>query len=821
MPYDAAKAKEFDKKTIKRNVVDNPAVHDKSGKWIMTGRAEFAADHFTGHKYFGVAKLATVMHAKIKSVDFSEALKIPGVIDVVTVDEVPTWSDHVLWYGKEVAGVIADNWYTAIRATEAIKVEYDVLPAMFDPDVAIAEDGKDGTANVGLIDGTNLHQRTAVVRGGGAAEGFKNVDWDFTFEYPWTTSYAHNELEAHQSIGWWIGDEAYLYTGTQDPYSTRTSVAPQFGLPAHKCHVYSRFNCGGFGGKTDDWGSYAALAMSKKVGGYPVLFKNTRYSNVLTRQRSFSIKSKIRLGGTKDGKITALDAVFYANEGANTGAPVGDCIFGLQKTWNIPHADIKCIGVLTNAPKRYYWRDVADPPGGYNTESALEKCAYKLGMNPLDFRLKNVNPCDVQPPAAEGGWYGAHPWGSFVIKELLEATAEWSDYRKKFHLPATKKVKDIYPNEFKEYADWYHGIALTAHLDSHGGSFAAARGGMLKANADGTFQVITGSARGTAGGTTVCCTTVAEVLGARDEDVLLGDWANTDTGLNPGVQASSSHTISISSAFYNAAMEMKYKMTVMALNNAAMKKVGATKDDLEFANSTVYFHKGKADEVAIPFASLGLGTNTAASAGGADGTGSSVQNDLQKLLGQRAGGAWKSKFNEKGEEYIKKGDKVLANGQSGACLELAIDPETGVTEFLNYFLVVDTGCTMFKQGALREIGAATELIHSQGYYFGDVYDEETGADISTIYTEAQFPTYMDMDFSTHHFADYQSEDASGTFGCHGIAEPSLTNFCTVALATFNAIGVWVDCHKGGFTPDRVLEALDRGIGADYKALMEA
>ncbi|MBR6332202.1 MAG: xanthine dehydrogenase family protein molybdopterin-binding subunit, partial [Dehalococcoidales bacterium] len=745
-----------DHKTVERHVIDNLSVHDKSGKLIVTGRAMFTADHWTGQKYFAAPVLSTVSHANIKSIDFSEAKKLPGVIDVVTASDVPCWSNHVDCWGQAFAGVIADNWYTALRAVNLVKVEYEELPSIFDPDEAIENDGKADAVLVGNNPDSNLKVLRSVERGD-LAEGFAQCDWIMDIEYPWTTSYAHNELEAHQSLAWWVGDDVYAYSGTQNVYGTKNAIVSAFKMPENRCHVYSPFNCGGFGGKTGEWGIVEACSMSKKVGGHPVLYKNTRQSNNTSIYRHFSVKSKMKVGGTNDGKILAWDAQYYSNDGY-LYCPAEDVLFGIQNTWDVPNAHYQITGVLTNTPKRKYWRDVGDPPGAHNTETALDKIAYKLGMNPLDLRLKNVNPVDTI--AKEGA---ATHWGSFEITNLLNYAAEWSDYRNKYHLPATKTVDDIYHNGDKRM----HGIAISSHMDSHGYSSGVGLGAIIKAHSDGTFHVITGSARGCAGGTTVCCTVTAEVLGAKDEDVILGAWANTDVGMNAGNQSGSKHTCSIASAFFNAAMEMKWKMYDLALKKAPFNAIaGITKADLESIDSVIYYKKDHS--ISLPFSKVGLGNCTASTAEGYNGTNSNVTNDLQNLLGQRNGGAWREKKNDKGETYIHIDDPVRTNGQSSAVCEVAVDTATGEVEILNYYLVVDSGCSIFKQGVIRELGTATELVHSTTLFFGDIYDEATGANISSLYTEAQFPTYLDFDFSTHHFTDYQSEDAGGPFGCHGI-----------------------------------------------------
>lgn len=117
-------------------VIGNPANHDQVAMKVVTGQADFAADRFPMHKWYGAPKLSTIMRGKIKSVDATEALKEPGVKAVVTYKEVPGWTQDIFQWGQEVAGVIADNWYTAVRATQLVKVEYEVGVGVFDPDEA-------------------------------------------------------------------------------------------------------------------------------------------------------------------------------------------------------------------------------------------------------------------------------------------------------------------------------------------------------------------------------------------------------------------------------------------------------------------------------------------------------------------------------------------------------------------------------------------------------------------------------------------------------------------------------------------------------------
>jgi len=783
-------------------VLRNPAIHDQSIMKILTGKADFAADHFAGHKFFGAIKFATIAHGEVTSVDVSEALKLPGVKAVITADDCPVWNKTITWYGQEVAGVVADNWYTALRALPLIKVAYKEAAASVDPDYAMQEgapltgilpNSNIGTAGVCFRDAKSDKRSTAAANNVFDPSTFNECDVVKEYTFGWTTTYPHNELEAHQTTAWWVGDDLYYYTGCQDITSNKATVANALGMALNKVHAVTHFNCGGFGGKTSDILAPAAAVMSKKIGGYPVLCKNTRQLNSLNRGHNFPTRSRIKFGVKKDGKnykFHACDAEFWSDGGVNSFSPVGNVFFGLQKTYIIPNISLVAYRIQTNTPTRGYWRCVNDPCGAMNYDSAIDKLAYDLGIDPYDLRMNNLG-SQALPDQDVPTMY----WGSFPIKEELELAAQKSDYKKKFKLtPKSQKVDDIYHNGDMR---WY-GISITGHEDSHGSSSGSGRGGIIKAQTDGTFLVNTGSARGCSGGTTVCCNVAAETLGAKPEDVKLGEWGNTDVGLNAGIQAGSSHTISISSAYYNAALEMRYKIFQVALTKAPFKGVATSVDDLYAEDSVVYLKKDKS--VSATFKALNWGNNIAASGQGwTVGAAGTVDE-----IGRRNGGAWRSVGN-----YIKPGQAVYTYGSAAAATEVAVDEETGEVEILHIWNIVDTGCTMFKNGTLKEIGCGAEAFHNQAFFYNTVYDPNTGAVISTNYTEAMFPTYMDMKTENHDLIDYESMDAGGPFGCHGIAEPCVTNYSSVLCAIYNAVGVWVDPQMAQMSADRVLKALGK------------
>ncbi len=763
------------------NVIGKLENHDQTAMQVVTGQADFAADRLPMRKWYGAAKLATIMRGKVKSIDASAALKEPGVKAVVTAKDVPIWSEDIFSWGQEVAGVIADNWYTAVRATELIKVEYEVQVGVFDPDEAI----KSGAPLTGIRPDSNFRLATNLKRGDGGQSGLAKADVVVDSVTGWSTTYAHNELEAHQSIAWWVGDDVYIWIPSQHIHGAKNAIVNALGMPANKVHAFTHFTGGGHGGKTGENSGTISAVMSKAVNGYPVLFINSRHDNMCTRGRQFAVRSQIKIGAKSDGTFTGVDAQFFGDGGRNANAPIGNAHFGLKNTYTIPDANFQVTIINTNSPTRGYWRCVNDPPGAQSYDVAIDKLADKLNMDPYQLRMKNMRD-ETVPDQDSPNRY----WGGMATKQWFEWLYQASGYASKWHKPGTKTLAD----------GRLHGIAITGHFDSHGSVGGGSRGGIVTMTPDGRCLVNVGGARGCSGGPTMCCHVVAEVMGMKYEDVRLGEWGNTDVSLDAGIQAGSGFTGGAGSAFHNAAMDLRNKIFAAAITKTGFKEItGITTADLEAKNSEIIYKKDPTKKLTYrqamsgtpPTAGSAAGWNAAGAGGvGADGLG--------------IGGAQRDKG-----DYIKVGQPLNANGGSAACAEVAVDPETGEVEVLGYWNAVDTGRTIFKQGTLKEMGSGVELQLCQGLYYGDVYDSATGAVISSLYTESMFPTFMD--FKTERFAmkDIESDDVGGPFGAHGIGEPCVSNYSAITCAIFNATGKWVDPDKGPMTPDKVLKALGK------------
>lgn len=163
------------------NVIGDPKNHDQHSKLILTGKLDFAADRLAGRKLYGAIVGATIAHGTITAIDATAALAEPGVKAVVTYKDVPSWSATIGSWGQQVAGVVADDWYTAVRASALIKVTYTPAAVVFDPDAAM----QTGAALVGALPSGNTTSYGSVTRGN-VQTGFTQSDVVITTNAPWT-----------------------------------------------------------------------------------------------------------------------------------------------------------------------------------------------------------------------------------------------------------------------------------------------------------------------------------------------------------------------------------------------------------------------------------------------------------------------------------------------------------------------------------------------------------------------------------------------------------------------------------------------------------
>jgi CO/xanthine dehydrogenase Mo-binding subunit len=416
----------------------------------VTGRASFGADLYAPNMLVGKCLRSPHAHARIVSMDTSKAEALAGVKAVVNKDDicdlpsemVPAGEmmvnyrditrnvmarEKALYEGHAVAAVAARSESIAREALSLIEVEYDVLPHVIDVMDAMKPDAPllhEEMITAGVEPApekpSNIAKRVEFSQGDCQA-GFAAAD--VIVEREFTTQPVHQGyIEPHACLANVAKDgKAELWCTTQGHFIARGHCAKLLGMDISKLRVTASEIGGGFGGKTVVYLEPVALALSRKAG-QPVKMVMTREEVFRASGPTSGAHMRIKIGATKDGRITAADAVFHYQAGAFPGSPVQlgcMCAFAPYDLENV-----RTVGydVVVNRPKVAAYRAPGAPIAEYGAECVVDELAKKLGIEPLEMRLLNA--------AKEGTQtvYGPK-FGPVGLIETLEAAREHPHYR--------------------------------------------------------------------------------------------------------------------------------------------------------------------------------------------------------------------------------------------------------------------------------------------------------------------------------------------------------------------------------------------------------
>ncbi|MER9525314.1 xanthine dehydrogenase family protein molybdopterin-binding subunit [Mesorhizobium sp. M0292] len=377
----------------------------------VTGRARYGADFNMAGQLVGRVLRSPHAHAKILKIDTSKAEKLPGVKAVITAADLPDLTDgdaamydvldncmargKALYDGHAVAAVAAVDARTARQALKLIEVEYELLPHVTDVDEAMKHTApliNDTIFTEGLEEKpakpSNVTKRSQFGHGD-VHQGFGHAD--VIVERSFKTEQTHQGyIEPHACVASVSSDgTADLWVCTQGHFVYRQHCAQLLGLEASKLRVTSSEIGGGFGGKTHVWAEPVALALSRKAGR-PVKLVMTRDEVFRASGPTSATSIDVKIGARKDGTITAAEATLrytsgpYAGAWAEIGAMTA---FACYKLDNVQTVGFE---VLVNRPKTAAYRAPSAPMAAFAVESAVDELAKELGMDPVEFRIKNA-----------------------------------------------------------------------------------------------------------------------------------------------------------------------------------------------------------------------------------------------------------------------------------------------------------------------------------------------------------------------------------------------------------------------------------------------
>lgn len=599
---------------------------------LVQGKPAFTADFERRDMLYAKVLFSPHPHARIKSIHTDKALAIPGVRCVLTHQDIPrvpystagqshpipgpldcySLDNKVRFVGDRVAFVAAESVEIAERAVQAINVEYEVLDAILDtresmkPGAPIIHDQED---YVNFADSDPSKNLAAEIRIdiGDVERGFKEADRIFTAEYE-VPKVQQAHIEPHAVVTYWDDDDRLVIrTSTQVPFHVRRMIAPVLGLPIKRIRVIKPRVGGGFGGKQEmlieDVAAHLTIAT-----GQPVQFVYTREEEFIASRSRHPMRIRLKTGVKNDGTMTANEMYALSDTGANgahaltvTGNTtkamalyVGDGPY--RESPNIRfYADI----VYTNTPPSGAYRGYGVPQGYWPVERQMEFIAHELGLDPLDFRLKNALQAGEIHPFSVAWSEGRKP-----VPEIIQTNGLAECVRKgKEAIGWDEKLqdKDWQNVPGKPYLKRGLGVAMVMqgtaipYLDMGGAS--------IKMNDDGSFNLLVGATDLGTGSDTVLGQMAAEVLGASLEDIIVYSSDTDFTPFDKGAYASSTTYIS-GAAVVDAANKVAERIRARAVLILESRKPGKTyhPGEIELSNCCAIAPDGHAvslEEIAL------------------------------------------------------------------------------------------------------------------------------------------------------------------------------------------------------------------------------
>ncbi|MGC8642142.1 MAG: xanthine dehydrogenase family protein molybdopterin-binding subunit, partial [Isosphaeraceae bacterium] len=394
-----------------------PVRHDGADK--VTGRAIYAADIQLPNMAHGKYVRSPHAHARIRSIDASAALKIPGVFAVVTGSDFPDLADRhvslgeagevnlghlaanclalgkVLYKGHPVAAVAAANVHLAEEAAARIKVEYEVLPsvtwvlgAMKDDAPLLHDDLRTDTMGKKGDRPTNVSLHLEFEKGD-IAQGFEQADVVVEREFR-TASVHQGYIEPHATVALWNEDNRLkIWASTQGAFTCRRQVAEVLQIPVSQCLIVPCEIGGGFGGKIGIYLEPVAALLSRKCGRPVklVMQRNEVFEATGPTPGSFI---RVKLGAKKDGTLVAGEGWLAYDCGAFPGGVIGPGCMCLFSCYDIPNARVDGFDVCNNKPHTQAYRAPGATQAAFACEQVIDELAEKLGIDPIAFRLKNA-----------------------------------------------------------------------------------------------------------------------------------------------------------------------------------------------------------------------------------------------------------------------------------------------------------------------------------------------------------------------------------------------------------------------------------------------
>ena len=713
----------------------------------VTGRARYTADVERPGMLHAAILRAPLPRGRVVRLDLAPALALPGVRDAVAAADVPAgfaqagvrlFSPEVTYAGQPVAALCADSIDAAERALGAIAVEYETLPFAATFEVAVAP----GAPAVRPRGGNTPPGAPRVAARGDVERGLREADVVVEREYR-TPVALHTAFEPHGAVAEWEGGRLTLWESTQGIFNTRDDVAAAFGLPHTAVRVIKDYMGGGFGAKNGASTNAYVAALLARRSGRPVRCLNDREGEQVDSGNRPATVQRVRLGATRDGRLTAIDLV--------ADVPLG--VSGWQAgPGKVYHQMYSCSNVRTaetfayvNAGAMCSFRAPGHVEGAFGLERAMDVLARALSLDPLELRRRNFAAHDQEKD---------RPYSSNQLRECYRQGAERFGW-------GMARAPRSQGREADTRTELRRGVGVAAQVWNAGGGPPAYA--LVKLNSDGSADVLTGTQDLGTGSRTILTQVAAESLGATlaGVRVVIGDTERTPyTGNSWG----SMTTPSVAPAVRMAAEDARRQLL-----EAAAQMLDVAPDRLDARDGVIAV---RGTDRAMTFAAVA----------------------------ERLGDVMIIGRGSRGPNPERIG--IATFGVQFA--EVEVDVETGVVRVIRIVAAHDAGRII--NPTLAESQLEGGIIQGLGYALFEerVLDPRLGVALNPTMHDYKLPTLSDLP-AIEAFC-LQGADPSNHTGARGLAEaPIIPTAPAIANAVADALGVEID--EIPLTPWRVLTSI--------------
>ena len=761
----------------------------------VTGRAIYGHDLRLPGMLHGKTLYSQHAHARILHLDASRAERLPGVKAVITAadnpprkfgfarDNTPLKGERVRCYADAVAAVAAIDADTASEALALIEVEYEPLPALFDPAQALAE----GAPLIHEDKGSNHFTRYAYHHGDlERAQDEADVIVEDSFELPYV---AHAALEPCFALASFDPrGRLTLHSTTQIPFLLQRDLAEALGMPGRDVRVVQTAIGGAFGRGLDVYPFEPIAALLARASGRPVRVAFDRDEEFLAAPLRQPMRATIRAGARSDGRLSFRDVTALLDGGAyiSWGAlsPVV-MMTTFASLYRLPHARFVADVVYSNNPTTGAMRGFGNPQATFLIETAMDRLAEELGMDPLEFRLLNANrPDEVTPQQIKITSCG--------LRECLQEAGKAIGWEKRqTPNPTLLRSGDspaladgATPSQCPFGRDSIQspiakGIGIAATLNVGGGARiyrSDGCGAIVKVDDFGAVTLVTGATEIGQGSDTALSQIVAEVLGVPPADVTV---INDDTAVRPwdvGVHASRT-TFIAGNAARLAALDARRQIFETA---AALLE---TEPERLVAGERKVYIEGRAEQ-GIPLDKVVRRRHFRA--GG------------QVVVGQ----GWYDPPTQLVDKHTYKGNISAAYGFGAQAVEVEVDLETGQVRATRVVAAHDVGRAINPMSVEGQIEGGLHM--GLGYALTEEALVQEGRVRNPDFLDYRLFTAADMPEIESIIVE--TGDPEGPFGAKGVGEMG-TNAIAAAIANavYDAIGVRITSLP--ITGEKVLRAL--------------